>query len=510
MRPTFSLGIEEEYQTVDPETRDLRSHIKTEMLTQGPRAAAPPPTPPQRNRPRPRPNPPRDPGNCPETARTTKPHQTAPRKANPTGRQPQPKNTQQGPPRHPTQPPPHPQTPPKRPRQNTKNPTKPTTPTQNAPTATTPTNTVKTNPPHPPKNPTVATKTPTTPKPQTPPPQTPQPPPKTPPPTPQQTTPPQTPPTNTPKKPPTPTPTPATHPPTQTTNPPPPPPTTHQHQHPKTPPPPPPPPHTTTPPNQKKTQNKKTPPQQNKTPPPPPPPPPTQPHNPPPPPPPPNPKPGPPHPPPSPHNPPKKLQQGKRLLYQGNDGLLVPIERIYNRSIVDELVRREIKLPFDYRDELNVEWAGHPNWYFRISKFSIPYLDHPAVPAAVFLDDWLAGKGRERLPQERNRWVLKPLYSFAGQGIQFGPTDAELAAIPVTERHNYLLQERVQFEPVIQTPEGMTQAEIRILYAWPDDGEMTPMISLVRMGRGLMMGVDHNRDRTWVGASAGLTPKHAR
>ncbi len=35
MRPTFSLGIEEEYQTVDPETRDLRSHIATEMLAQG-------------------------------------------------------------------------------------------------------------------------------------------------------------------------------------------------------------------------------------------------------------------------------------------------------------------------------------------------------------------------------------------------------------------------------------------------------------------------------------------
>jgi hypothetical protein len=102
--------------------------------------------------------------------------------------------------------------------------------------------------------------------------------------------------------------------------------------------------------------------------------------------------------------------------------------------------------------------------------------------------------------------VLKPLYSFAGKGIQFEPTDADLAAIPAAERHDYLLQERVRFEPVIQTPEGMTQAEIRILYAWPDEGAMTPMTSLVRMGRGLMMGVDHNRDRTWVGGSAGLVP----
>ena len=201
------------------------------------------------------------------------------------------------------------------------------------------------------------------------------------------------------------------------------------------------------------------------------------------------------------------VKRGKRLMYKRGDGVLASIERIYNRAIVDELVRKEIKLPFDYREELAVEWAGHPNWYFRISKFSIPYLDHPAVPAAVFLDDWLAGRGRERLPENRGRWVLKPLYSFAGKGIQFGPSDEELRAIPSEEQHNYLLQERVQFEPVINTPEGLTQAEIRILYVWPDGGRMTPLTSLVRMGRGLMMGVDHNRDRTWVGGSASLTPK---
>jgi hypothetical protein len=220
----------------------------------------------------------------------------------------------------------------------------------------------------------------------------------------------------------------------------------------------------------------------------------------------------------------KVVKQGNRLFYKPkserreNRGL-VPIERIYNRAIVDELVRKGIELPFDYRDELNVEWAGHPNWYFRISKFSIPYLEHPAVPAAMFLDDWYAGKGADpppraelagdpgdRLPADRERWILKPLYSFAGKGIQFAPSDADIAAVPIEERHNYLLQERVRFEPVIRTPEGMTQAEIRILYAWPDGGNMTPLTSLVRMGRGLMMGVDHNRDRTWVGGSAAFIP----
>jgi len=199
------------------------------------------------------------------------------------------------------------------------------------------------------------------------------------------------------------------------------------------------------------------------------------------------------------------IKDGNKLYYK-RDGTLVPIDRIYNRVIVDDLERNGVRLPFDYRDDLDVTWAGHPNWYFRISKFSIPYLSHPAVPPAVFLDDWFAGKGHGRLPANRADWVFKPLYSFAGRGIQFEPSDADLNVILPEHRHQYLLQERVRFEPVIATPEGMTQAEIRILYVWPDGGDMIPMTSLVRMGRGLMMGVDHNRDRAWVGGSAGLFP----
>jgi hypothetical protein len=204
----------------------------------------------------------------------------------------------------------------------------------------------------------------------------------------------------------------------------------------------------------------------------------------------------------------KLRKEGRRLFYELKDRW-VPIERIYNRAIVDEMERKGVQLGFDYRDDLEVEWAGHPNWYFRISKFSLPYLDHPCVPAAVFLDEWMAGRGVERLPADRERVLLKPLYSFAGKGIEFAPTDVELAAIPNGERRNYLLQERVGFKPVIATPHGMTQAEIRILYLWPDGGAMEPVISLARMGRGRMMGVDHNRNLEWVGGSSALYPTEA-
>jgi hypothetical protein len=203
---------------------------------------------------------------------------------------------------------------------------------------------------------------------------------------------------------------------------------------------------------------------------------------------------------------------GRTQLYYNDgsgkgEGRLRPIRRIYNRVIVDELIQKQITLPFDYRDDLDVEWAGNPNWYFQVSKFSIPYLRHETVPEAVFLDEWLRGGGSERLHGDREQLLLKPLFSFAGKGIVFAPSDEELASIPVEKQRDYLLQERVNYAPVIETPFGMTQAEIRILYLWPDGtaahpGKMEPVLSLVRLGRGKMMGVDHNRDQRWVGASA--------
>ncbi len=189
------------------------------------------------------------------------------------------------------------------------------------------------------------------------------------------------------------------------------------------------------------------------------------------------------------------VKDGKNLFYR-RDGKLIPIERIYNRTIVDEVLRKNVQPAFDFRDELDVEWAGHPNWYFRISKFSLPYLDHSSVPKTHFLDKM------ESIPADLENYVLKPLYSFAGLGVIVGPTAADVAA--VIDRSQYILQERVKFEPVIATPEGPTQAEVRIMYIWLD--EPKAVTTIIRMGRGKMMGVDHNRDMSWIGASAGFIP----
>jgi hypothetical protein len=188
-------------------------------------------------------------------------------------------------------------------------------------------------------------------------------------------------------------------------------------------------------------------------------------------------------------------KRGKELFYE-SAGRRVPIRRIYNRAIVDELVRKKLKLSFNFTDDLEVEWAGHPNWYFRMSKFSLPFLHHDCVPKTSFLDRV------EPLPRDLENYVIKPLFSFAGLGVILKPTKDDLANIPKEKRSQYILQERMQFEPVIETPFGGTKAEIRIMYIWLD--ELLPVMTIIRMGRGLMMGVDHNKNMEWVGSSAGF------
>lgn len=191
----------------------------------------------------------------------------------------------------------------------------------------------------------------------------------------------------------------------------------------------------------------------------------------------------------------KIRKHGRRLFYE-EAGKQVPIERIYNRAIVDELERKGIDLPFDFGDDLDVEWAGHPNWYFRMSKYSIPYLHHPSVPRTWFLDQL------PEIPADLDNFVLKPLYSFAGLGVIIAPSQADIDAIPHAKRSEYILQERLNFTPVVETPYGTTKTELRIMYVWLS--ELVPVMTIVRMGRGLMMGVDHNKNMAWVGSSAAL------
>ena len=193
-----------------------------------------------------------------------------------------------------------------------------------------------------------------------------------------------------------------------------------------------------------------------------------------------------------------KIKKRGRQLFYDRDGREVRIERIYNRVIFDELIRRpELDLPFRFQDDLDVRWVGHPNWYFRISKHSLPFLKTKHTSRTFFADEF---------PIDENivEYVLKPLYSFAGHGVEMEPTREKISALK--NPHEWILQRKVDYAAFVSTVDGQkSKAEIRMMFVWPDgDRDPTLVNNLVRMSQGKMMGVDFNVDKTWVGASIAL------
>ena len=189
-------------------------------------------------------------------------------------------------------------------------------------------------------------------------------------------------------------------------------------------------------------------------------------------------------------------KRGRQLFYK-HEGREIRIERIYNRVIFDELLRRpDLKPDFDFREELDVKWVGHPNWYFRVSKHSLPFLKNTHTSPAFFADEFP--------PDESiSDYVLKPLYSFAGLGVDMEPIREKLAALE--QPHAYILQRKVTYAEFVPTTDGhRSKAEIRMMFLWPEEGEPILVNNLVRMSQGKMMGVDFNKDRTWVGSSIAL------
>lgn len=191
------------------------------------------------------------------------------------------------------------------------------------------------------------------------------------------------------------------------------------------------------------------------------------------------------------------LKEGKSLYYQV-EGRKIPIRRIYNRVIFDDLQQNADLTPeFQLTDDVDVTWVGHPNWFFRISKYMLPLLSGPFFPPTKYLSDY-----RGSFPTDLENYVLKPLFSFAGSGVVLHVTRDLLEGIKDPE--NYILQRKVDYAPVIETTDGSkVKAEIRMLYIWPDSLKKPILVTaLSRLSRGEMIGVRFNKDVTWVGGSA--------
>ena len=199
---------------------------------------------------------------------------------------------------------------------------------------------------------------------------------------------------------------------------------------------------------------------------------------------------------------PRALIKEGRKLWRVVDGRRIQVKRIHNRVVFDELEQKQPRLPFSFSDDLDVEWAPHPNWYWVWSKYSIPFLNHPVVPRATFVSEL------NRVPDDLSGFVLKPLFSFAGGGVNVEPTRADLDRIPEEQRPFWCLQEKIEYAPAIPaTDGGKVKVEIRMMFLRPDD-QKKPLLSqnLSRLSRGKMMGVNFNKGMSWVGSSVAIFP----
>jgi len=192
------------------------------------------------------------------------------------------------------------------------------------------------------------------------------------------------------------------------------------------------------------------------------------------------------------------IKRGRQLFYKNVKNEDVLVKRIYNRVIFDELdLRTDLKLDFSFSDDLDVEWAGHPNWFFRISKFILPFLK-----GKYFIETTLLSELTE-IPEDLENYVLKPLFSFSGTGVIFHVKKEDIEA--VVEKELYILQKKVNYIPIVQSPDGKVKAEVRVLCVWKkNDAAPTLLCNLVRLSRGEMIGVKFNKDKDWVGGTIGL------
>jgi hypothetical protein len=190
-----------------------------------------------------------------------------------------------------------------------------------------------------------------------------------------------------------------------------------------------------------------------------------------------------------------KVRKDGRKLYYEKEGRRIDIQRIYNRVIFDDLQNYpDLVTEFKLTDDVDVEWIAHPNWFYRASKFTLPLLDSPFVPKSYFLHEL------PEYPADLENYVLKPLFSFAGSGVKLHITREDLDAI--SDKENFLLQRKVNYEPVVESPTGGVKLEIRLMYVW-HQGEARPKLitNLSRMSKGEMIGVRFNKNFDWVGGN---------
>ena len=196
----------------------------------------------------------------------------------------------------------------------------------------------------------------------------------------------------------------------------------------------------------------------------------------------------------------KLIAEGDKLFYMNND-VKTPVNRIYNRLIFDDLQKQEgLGDIVDLTKSYDVEWAPHPNWFYRISKFTLPFIENPYVPQTYFLNEL------KQMPADLENYVLKPLFSFAGMGVVIDVTKEDIDAVKDPE--NWILQKKVKYDDVIVTPDGPAKAEIRLFYFWKKEwARPVGVHNLARLSKGKMIGTRYNKNKEWVGGNVAFFEK---
>ena len=184
-------------------------------------------------------------------------------------------------------------------------------------------------------------------------------------------------------------------------------------------------------------------------------------------------------------------------LFYEKAGKKIKIDRIYNRIVLDELKNQTKEIQDKGAllwSNLDIEWVSHPHHFFRISKFLLPFLKHTYIPKAQFLDQLT------ETPTALDKYILKPLFSFAGQGVMIDISADDISNIK--DPSAWILQEKVEYANCIETPTGPAKAELRLFYFWDESKQQyIATMNLTRLSKGKMIGVNYNKTATWVGGS---------
>jgi hypothetical protein len=191
-----------------------------------------------------------------------------------------------------------------------------------------------------------------------------------------------------------------------------------------------------------------------------------------------------------------ELQREGRKLFYYRQGKKTRVRRIYNRLSFDDLLARKRTLgkSLDLTRRMDVQWAPHPNWFYRVGKYTLPLLSSKYVPPAYYLNKLAV------LPADMENYVLKPLFSHAGQGVLL---DVKKTVIEKLKNpQDWILQRKVDYASAIQTPEGPAKCGISLMFFWKDGAETPTLVqNLCRLSKGTMPGGRYHANRKWAGTS---------